>query len=291
MIIKSMSRKAPTFKQLIEYMEKERGHRAIIHNLYCSESAEQKEIIKQFEENAQHLPKRKNGNYLYHEVLTLENKHDLDSKKLSNLLTELGEMYLKERAKNQLAFAYIHTDTKNHHIHFCISANELQSEKRKRLSKAEFSKIQQKLETHILEKYPELNQSEIYNKSLSQEQMKTSTREQAYKKRTGKLSKKEEMKNKLHGIFEQANSIKELNKLLVKNGFKLYQRGQTVGVVNLATNRKHRLKTLGLLPHYEATKSRFTEIEPKQKEKTTEQQRADELNKVYSRKKNRDFER
>jgi len=263
MIIKSMSRKAPTFKQLIKYMEKERGHRAIIHNLYCSKSAEQEEIIKQFEENAQHLPKRKNGNYLYHEVLTLENKHDLDSKKLSNLLTELGEMYLEERASNQLAFAYIHTDTKNHHIHFCISANELESEKRKRLSKAKFSQIQKKLENHILENHPELNQSEIYNKSLPQEQMKTSSREQEYKKRTGKLSKKEELKNKLHGIFEQANSIEELNKLLAENGFKLYQRGQTVGVINLETNRKHRLKTLGILPHYEATKSRFT-AEPEQ---------------------------
>ena len=269
MIIKSISRKAPTFKQLIEYMEKERGHRAILHNLYCSESAKQEEIIKQFEENAQHLPKRKNGNYLYHEVLTLENKHDLDSKKLSNLLTELGEMYIKERANKQLAFAYIHTDTKNYHIHFCISANDLQSEKRKRLSKAKFSKIQQKLESHILEKYPELNQSEIYNKSLPLEQMKTSTREQAFKKRTGKLSKKEEMKNKLHGVFEQANSIEELNELLDKNGFKLYQRGQTVGVINLATNRKHRLKTLGLLPHYEATKNRFI-VEPKQEKSDLE---------------------
>ena len=272
-----MSRKAPTFKQLIAYMEKGRGHRAIIHNLYCSESAEQEEIIKQFEENAQHLPKRKNGNYLYHEVLTLENKHDLDSKKLSNLLTELGKMYLKERASNQLAFAYIHTDTKNHHIHFCISANELQSEKRKRLSKAKFSKIQKKLENHILENHPELNQSEIYNKSLPLEQMKTSTREQAYKKRTGKLSKKEAMKNKLHGIFEQANSIETLKQLLAENGFKLYQRGQIVGVFNLATHRKHRLKTLGILPHYEATKSRFTAEPEKEKsdlERTIERKRS-----------------
>ena len=258
-----MSRKAPTFKQLIEYMEKERGHRAIIHNLYCSESAKQDEIIKQFEENAKHLPRRKNVNYLYHEVLTLEDKHDLNEKELSSLLTELGRMYLKERASNQLAFAYIHTDTKNQHIHFCISANDLQSDKRKRLNKAKFSKIQKQLETYILENHPQLNQSEIYNKSLSQEQMKTSTKEQAFKKRTGKPSKKEDMKNKLHGIFEQAKSIDELNNLLAENGFKLYQRGQTVGVINLETNRKHRLKTLGLLPHYEATKERFTaEPEP-----------------------------
>lgn len=276
-----MSRKAPTFKQLIKYMEKEQGHRAIIHNLYCSQSAEQDEIIKHFEDNAKFLPKRKNGNYLYHEVLTLENKHELDSKTLSSLLTELGEIYLQERASNQLAFAYIHTDTKNHHIHFCISANELQSEKRKRLSKAKFLQVQKKLESHVLEKYPELNQSEIYNKSLSQEQMKTSSKEQAFKKRTGKLSKKEKMKNKLHGIFEQAKSIEELNNLLAENGFKLYQRGKTVGVVNLETNRKHRLKTLGILPHYEATKSRFT-AEP-------EQEKSD-LDSVIERKRRREKE-
>ena len=99
--------------------------------------------------------------------------------------------------------------------------------------------------------------------------MKTSTKEQAYKNRTGKLSKKEEMKNKLHGVFEQANTIKELNNLLAENGFKLYQRGQTVGVVNLETNRKHRLKTLGLLPHYEATKNRFT-VAPEQEKSDLE---------------------
>lgn len=259
-----MSRKAPTFKQLIEYMEKERGHRAIIHNFYCSESAEQEEIISEFEQNAQHLPKRKNGNYLYHEVLTLENNHDLDGKILNDLLAQLGEMYLEERASKQLAFAYIHTDTKNYHIHFCISANDIGSQKRQRLSKAKFAKIQKKLENHILENHPELNQSEIYNKSLSHEQMKTSNKEQEFKKRTGKLSKKEKMKNKLHGIFEQANSIEELNKLLEESNFKLYQRGKTIGVTHLETNKNHRLKTLGLLPHYEATKSRFT-VEEKEK--------------------------
>ena len=134
-----MSRKAPTFKQLIEYMEKERGHRAIIHNLYCSKGAEQEKIINEFERNAKYLPTRKNGNYLYHEILTLENNHNLDEKELNELLEELGRMYLNERASKQLAFAYIHTDTKNYHIHFCISANELQSKKRKRLSKAKFT--------------------------------------------------------------------------------------------------------------------------------------------------------
>ena len=70
MIIKSMSRKAATFGQLIEYIttgqidERYNVHQNMFSRHYDKLKAE-------FEENAEYLPKRKNGVYLYHEILSI----------------------------------------------------------------------------------------------------------------------------------------------------------------------------------------------------------------------------
>lgn len=287
MIIKSLSRKRPSFEQLVNYMEKEKGHRAIYHNFFGSDSMSREEIIFEFMENSRELPKRKNGNYLYHEIISFEARHELSPKKVDEILIEIGEMYLQERATKQLAFSNIHLDTNHIHMHFCISANEVGSSKRKRLDKAKFAKIQKNLELYVLEKYPELKQSIIYNKSLDKEKMKTTAKEQEQKKRTGKISKKEEIKNKFHGIFEQAKTIDELKNLLSQEGFTIYQRGQTIGIVCSENKRKYRLKTLGLLPHYEALKSRLT-ADPA---KDIEAIRKDELKNVLGKQKDHKKER
>lgn len=258
MIIKSLSRKHRSFDQLIGYMEKEQGHRAIYHNFYGSDSMNRKDIIKEFMDNSQRLPKRKNGNYLYHDIISFEARHDLDDERVNEILIEIGELYLQEKAPKQLAFANIHTDTKYMHMHFCISANEVDDDRRKRLDKAKFASIQKNLESYVIEKYPELKQSIIYNKTLNKEKVKTTNNEQERKNRTGKLSKKEETKNMFHGIFEQANSIEELKNLLEINGFEIYERGKSPGILDTDNKRKYRLKTLGLIPHYEALKMRLT---------------------------------
>ena len=74
MIINSMARKQPSFRHLIDYFAKGhgRGHGlTFTRNLY-DDPSQRVMVAKAFEHNHAHLPKRVNGNALYHEVIVLE---------------------------------------------------------------------------------------------------------------------------------------------------------------------------------------------------------------------------
>ena len=70
MIIKSLSRKKPTFDQLYNYMldGAEQKHFIISKNLY---NTDKDKVLLQFKENSKLLPKRKNGVFLYHKIISL----------------------------------------------------------------------------------------------------------------------------------------------------------------------------------------------------------------------------
>ena len=74
MIIKSMARKAPKFAQLITYVSRDADQSPgtmFARNLYHS-GADEQVVAGQFLDNCRHLPMRKNGNALCHEVIVLE---------------------------------------------------------------------------------------------------------------------------------------------------------------------------------------------------------------------------
>lgn len=90
------------------------------------------------------------------------------------------------------------------------------------------------------------------------------------KARTGKPSQKEALKAKLHQIFARATSIQELAKLMEGEGIAFYARGKSVGVIVRdldGTERRHRLSTLGVVDHYEATNARLLSGQVPTKEK------------------------
>ncbi|MCW8922403.1 MAG: hypothetical protein OQK69_02065, partial [Gammaproteobacteria bacterium] len=58
-------------------------------------------------------------------------------------------------------------------------------------------------------------------------------------------------------IFTQSQTKEDFFDALTKDNLEFYARGNTLGVKDLSTNRKHRLKTLGLLDAFEALSSRF----------------------------------
>ncbi|WP_330177977.1 hypothetical protein [Candidatus Vondammii sp. HM_W22] len=81
MIIKSMSRKKPSFGQLIEYMsdiDKSDEQYNVYQNTY---SRKQDDIEQEFLSNAAYVARRKNGNYLYHGILSITKAEKLDDKK------------------------------------------------------------------------------------------------------------------------------------------------------------------------------------------------------------------
>lgn len=242
--------------QLVGYMEKDDGDRVLFHNFFGHDRIRREEIVNEFEENSRHLPKRKNGNALYHEILSFSAGHSVGREEARRILSDIGYEYLKLRAPGQLAYGTLHRDTDHLHLHLCISSNGLGERKRVRLPKREFAEIQKTVENLVRERYPELNQERVYTRERDRERVKTASREQAYKDRTGSASRKEGLAGMVHGLFEYANSRAELDALLAAKGFRVYVRGKTAGLEG-PDGKKHRLKTLGLDLHYSAALERF----------------------------------
>lgn len=256
MIIKSMARKEASFAQLVSYMEKDSGDRVLFHNFYGHDRMRTEEIVREFEENARALPRRKNGNALYHEILSLNAGHSLTREDARRILADVGHEYLSRRAPRQLAYGALHRDTGHLHLHLCVSSNPLGKPNRARLDKKRFAEIQKEVEAIVRERYPELNQEIVYGKDRKKERVKTASREQQFKERTGKGSRKEEMAGIVHGLLEFARDREELGALLARRGFRLYERGKTIGIED-PEGKRHRLKTLGVDLHYSAALERF----------------------------------
>ncbi len=73
MIVKSLSRKKPSFKTLIEYIDKgsiKDNSLVIWKNIYNFFNKD--ELIKEFMTNSSNLKNIKNWNYLYHEIISLD---------------------------------------------------------------------------------------------------------------------------------------------------------------------------------------------------------------------------
>ena len=242
MIIKSMTRKTGSFDQLIDYLDREgvREEYHIFQNLY---ERKMDEVRSEFERNARLLPKRKNGVVLYHEVLSIVKNDELAVSEQKAALREIAELYLKNRAPENIALGIMHDDTAdNLHYHFVISANGYKTRKRTRLSKAQFARVQKELEAHVLENYPQLKQKVAINKKAER---KLSKKGAELKRRTGRMPKREQMIGRLNRLFEASNKAEAVS-LMSREQVEFYQRGKNIGVIDLETGKRHRLKTLGL---------------------------------------------
>jgi len=123
MIIKSMSRKTPSFAQLVDYIDKD-GSKGnyYTYNLY---NDDQLSIKREFFENSKLIKKRKNGVYLYHEIISLDKGENISLNRQAEILNDLTKRYIESRSPNALVFGKIHFDKQNVHFHLLISANEV----------------------------------------------------------------------------------------------------------------------------------------------------------------------
>ena len=123
MIIKSMSRKEPSFGQLLAYVSRDASDQRyeLRHNLMSRDMAA---MTAEMELNAGFLPKRKNGVVMYHEILSITRSTRLSTDEQKEILRDIAQDYLKARAPSSLAFATLHQDKADQlHYHFVISAN------------------------------------------------------------------------------------------------------------------------------------------------------------------------
>jgi len=266
MIIKSMSRKVPSFGQLIDYMsdiDKSDEKYNIYQNIYSRKNAD---IEQEFKQNAETMFKRKNGVYLYHEILSITKAKNLEDKIQKEILRSIAYEYAGKRAAHNLIFATLHDDHDDHlHYHFIISANALGESKETRMSKAQFDSFKKNLEMRTLKKYPELEQKIIINKQAGE---KLSNKGSEQKRRTGKTPQRDLVKNKLQDIFSRADSKQAFFDALDKAGFEIYVRGKTIGILDKANNRKYRLKTLGILDEFEMMSAHIKLDEASSKQQT-----------------------
>lgn len=245
MIIKSMSRKEPSFRQLIDYMsdiDKSDEQYNVYQNVFARKA---EDLEAEFQQNARLIPKRKNGVYLYHEILSITAAQKLDRKQQKAILRDVAYEYAQRRAKQNLVFGALHDDHDEHlHYHLLISANAAGESKKTRLSKAEFDRFKKSMEKLVLERYPQLEQEVVINREAGE---KLSNRGAERRRRTGATPERDRVKQKLHDIFASAPDKQSLFEALTDAGMEFYARGKTLGVKDLATDRNHRLKTLGLL--------------------------------------------
>lgn len=251
-----MSRKTPSFSQLIDYIEdSEKSKHAsrrfsVFHNVFGHTS---EALKKAFSDNASYLKARKDGAYLYHEIISIKRTHSLSEEAQKKILQKMVQEYLTLRAKNQLAYAVLHDDNPdNLHFHLVISANEYKGEQRKWFYKADFASIQTHLERHVLTHYPELNQQAVFygnltaeEKEAKQQQARLSQKGAELKRRTGKTPKRDEVKETLEAIFSTSTTPQDFTEAMSQAGFTFYQRGKHAGITNQDGN-KYRFASLGL---------------------------------------------
>lgn len=223
MIIKSMSRKEPSFGQLAAYMSDEKSDRAfdLHHNLFARDPGD---IATEFEANAQRLGRRRGGNYLYHEILSIDTRLCGQSRDVREQLRLLALEFVQKRCPRNIVYGALHRDHAEHlHYHLMISANERGGAKRLRLTKAEFDVTKREIERSARTNYPELKQTEILDSSPKEKQERRETREsrkaQEMQKRGAQLTKTQALAQELRAILAYANSQAELERLLAQKGF------------------------------------------------------------------------
>lgn len=243
MIVKSMSRKVPSFGQLIGYIDRDEGQEPyrIRHNVWGRDPAH---IRAEFEQNGGLLAKRKNGVYLYHEIISITRAKGLSPEEQMARLHDIAENYIAARCPDNLVFGGLHQD-KDHsyHYHLMISANRAGEIGRLRLSKAQFREIQVGLERHVLQTYPELEQKVAIDKRSESGRKKG---EAELERRTGNRPKREEVLERVLAAYGASQDRQSLLDALGREGLELYVRGKNLGVVDLETGKNHRLKTLDL---------------------------------------------
>ncbi len=252
MIIKSMGRRKSTvkgqtlFATLLSYMLNEEGVDIdLLHNL--PHGIDRDAIADAFQKNANLLFERKGGNIAYHEILSLP-ANDHDRERVKAALCEIGQMYLDERAPENIALGVIHAEKAHLHLHIMLSSNRLMDRKRLRLSKKDFLMVQEKVASRAGELFPELQLDNLYTPdrvhSHTRERVRLSQGQQHEhqhgKDRPKNPSRKVELSSLLHGLLVQHQDKASLDVALKRHGLAIYQRGNTRGLGSNGTANRLR---------------------------------------------------
>ena len=241
MIVKSMSRKVPSFGQLIGYIDRDEDAERyrIRHNL----AARDPELVRhEFETNASLLQKRKNGVYLYHEILSISRAQGLSDEQQKERLYQIAQQYIAARCPDNLVYGGLHHDKEHSfHFHLMMSSNRAGDTKRLRLDKSQFRDIQVKLEEHVLREYPELEQKLAIGKRSDR---RLNQAEVELERRTGQRPQRQSVLERVQEALASSRDRYAFLSALGRSDLELYVRGKNLGVIDLESGKKHRINTL-----------------------------------------------
>jgi len=246
-----MSRKVPSFGQLLGYIDREAGGEAytLRHNL---RGRDHHSIEQEFSRNADLLQQRRGGVFLYHEIISISRAQGLAAELQKVRLLEIVQEYIAARCPENLVYGGLHQD-KDHsfHFHLMVSANRANDPKRLRLDKQQFRDIQVRLEAHVLQTFPELEQKLAIGKRSDR---KLKQAEVELERRTGKRPERDPVLSRIRDALQVSIDHDSLRSALGRENLELYIRGKNLGVIDLETGKKHRLNTLDpeLMPAFEA---------------------------------------
>jgi hypothetical protein len=219
MIIKSTTRKTQTWKQLLEYMMRDKSRNESFILKQNIEGNTIKEWSRYFMENEKNrVHKRANNVKLYHEILSWSNK---DSNKMTVAkMKDMAQKYMELRSENALAIAVPHYDKGHFHIHFCFSGVEIETGKAIRISQHQFKDIKNQIEEYQRKLYPELQNSIVDHQAKG----KSSKKEREYQliKRTNELSERERIKQTIETSYAKSLSQADFMHRLSEQGLKTY---------------------------------------------------------------------
>lgn len=279
MIIKSMSRKEPSFEQLVAYMSSEKADARydMHHNCFSRRSDD---LAREFLDNARLLSKRKGGNYLYHEIVSISVGDGVDRATAKKHLREISRRYIEARSPRNMVFGCLHEDHSEHlHYHLLISANERGERSRTRLTQRQFDSVKRDLEKHVLLHFPELKQTELINAVSSSEKMSVKAGE--LKRRSGNAPERDEVKTLLKEAMEQSATMDEFCSFVAEQGFEFYTRGKNFGVQvshESGKTRKYRFSTLGVHEEFETFQARALQAKPEHVQAAAEDEAATSTN-------------
>lgn len=275
MIIKFKTRKnIYSAKQLVHYILTDKGR---IQNPFEAPIILQninrlslETMHQDFLDNHKYLKKRKGGVAFYHEIIAISKK-DREYITLP-MLEELMRSYIKMRGgENALVIAKVHD---MQHIHLMMSANEVRSQKRLRMSKNQMQDLLLNYERRHIKLYPELKNSIAHTNKLErqrrdiQKEQQNHRREKEYqmKQRSNQPTQKEIILERLNQIFNTTSSkealIQEIQKI---KEFKVYiYRGKLKGII-FNDKKTYRFSTLGIpnekIQKLEKIQSRLEELQ------------------------------
>ena len=252
MISKSMSRKTPSFGQLVSYMSSEKADDSFDLHQNCLARGEA-DIAAAFAANSQHLKTRKNGNYLYHEILSISLEQGVEREHAKQCLREIALEYISKRCPRNMVYGCLHDDHSDHlHYHLMVSANAQHETARLRLSKSEFDRVKRDLEAHVLQHYPQLKQRKIV--TADRDEKNISHKASKQKQRTGKLERQDGVRATILEAMRHTSNLEDFKAYLEVKRYRFYTRGKHYGVEvvhDTGKVAKYRFATIGVHEDFE----------------------------------------